>query len=174
LKLTRRKYKSGAVGALLHGTILHGVDYSIELEVYCDGVSDTFGQPRSHSQYQLILQDPFGTPAVAIRRPGSDELVVHPTPGDDPYMTEISNFIDAVSSLQRQTSDTDGFQVEGGPEPHFLSSYADAAKTYEFTWAVRRASEAMTRRRRARACGETQSHSEGGTGLEELRMCHGA
>lgn len=34
-----RKYKSGAVGSLLHGTVLHGVDYSIELEVYCDGVS---------------------------------------------------------------------------------------------------------------------------------------
>lgn len=33
------KYESGAVGALLHGTILHGVDYSIELEVYADGVS---------------------------------------------------------------------------------------------------------------------------------------
>lgn len=37
-RLIGRKYKSGAVGALLHGTILHGVDYSIELEVYADGV----------------------------------------------------------------------------------------------------------------------------------------
>lgn len=36
-----RKYKNGAVGTLLHAISLHGVTYSIELEVYADGVSSS-------------------------------------------------------------------------------------------------------------------------------------
>jgi hypothetical protein len=34
-----RKYTNGAVGSLLHAIALHGVNYSIELQVYADGVS---------------------------------------------------------------------------------------------------------------------------------------
>lgn len=34
-----RKYENGGVGMLLHAIALHGRDYSIELEVYADGVS---------------------------------------------------------------------------------------------------------------------------------------
>lgn len=43
------------------------------------------------------LSDPYGTPALQIRRPGSDAFETIPTPGDDPYQTEIDSFIDAVS-----------------------------------------------------------------------------
>ncbi|RSH90366.1 hypothetical protein EHS25_000971 [Saitozyma podzolica] len=111
------KYESGAVGTLLHATALHGVDYAIELEVYADG-------------YQLILADPFGTPALHIRKPGSDIIEVHPTPGDDPYFTEIDGFIDAI---------------EGGPNASILAPYEDAARTYEMTWVIRNRSEEMTR-----------------------------
>lgn len=46
--------------------------------------------------YQLILQDPYGVPSLSIRAPGQPNPEVIPTPGDDPYTTEISNFIDAV------------------------------------------------------------------------------
>ena len=60
------------------------------------------------------LSDPYGTPALHVRRPGSDIAEVHPTPGwycfnysvfnqiakdklgDDPYQTEMDNFIDTV------------------------------------------------------------------------------
>nr|XP_031861360.1 uncharacterized protein CI109_003332 [Kwoniella shandongensis]KAA5528432.1 hypothetical protein CI109_003332 [Kwoniella shandongensis] len=112
------KYESGAVGTMLHATALHGVDYAIELEVYADG-------------YQLILSDPFGTPALHIRKPGSDVIEVHPTPGDDPYFTEIDRFIDTI---------------ENGPNPQILSTYEDAARTYELTWAIRNSSEESTRR----------------------------
>ncbi|OCF33356.1 NAD binding dehydrogenase [Kwoniella heveanensis BCC8398] len=111
-------YESGAVGTMLHAIALHGVDYAIELEVYADG-------------YQLILADPFGTPALHVRRPGSDQIEVHPTPGDDPYQTEMNHFID---------------HIEGGPEPELLSTYEDAARTYELTWAIRNSSEEWTRR----------------------------
>ncbi|WVQ70968.1 hypothetical protein IAR50_000493 [Cryptococcus sp. DSM 104548] len=113
------KYESGAVGTLLHATALHGKDYAIELEVYADG-------------YQLILSDPYGTPALHVRKPGSDTIEVHPTPGDDPYQTEIDTFIDTVE--------------HGNPAIKILSSYEDAAKTYEMTWAIRNSSEGWTRR----------------------------
>ncbi|WVQ85679.1 hypothetical protein IAT38_007845 [Cryptococcus sp. DSM 104549] len=112
------KYESGAVGTMLHATALHGVDYAIELEVYADG-------------YQLILSDPFGTPALHIRKPGSDNIEVHPTPGDDPYQTEMNTFIDAVEGIT--------------PNPSILSTYGDAARTYELTWAIRESSEKWTK-----------------------------
>ncbi len=37
--MTVRKYKNGAVGMMLHAIALHDKEYSIELEVYADGVS---------------------------------------------------------------------------------------------------------------------------------------
>lgn len=77
------------------------------------------------------LSDPFGTPALHVRKPGSDVIEVHPTPGDDPFQTEIDTFIDVV---------------EGKPDAKILSGYEDAARTYEMTWAVRNSSEEWTRR----------------------------
>ncbi|ODO11709.1 hypothetical protein I350_00493 [Cryptococcus amylolentus CBS 6273] len=118
------KYESGAVGTLLHATALHGKDYAIEIEVYADGSTST---NNNHS-----LSDPYGTPALHIRKPGSDAIEIHPTPGDDPYQTEIDTFIDTVE--------------KGNPAIKILSSYEDAAKTYEMTWAVRKSSEESTRR----------------------------
>lgn len=72
----------------------------------------------------MILQDPYGTPSLAVRQSGKgDELTVTPTPGDDPYTTEISNFIDAVSVLQlwadvdrRRTAPRDSVHVRGRSE----------------------------------------------------------
>lgn len=61
-----------------------------------------------------------------MRRPGDDHEEVHRFTEDDPFFSEVSNFIDAI---------------EGGPEPSVLSSYQDATKTYELTWAIRNASE---------------------------------
>jgi hypothetical protein len=43
------------------------------------------------------LSDPYGTPELRIRRPGSDESEIISTAGDDPYQTEMNHFIDAVS-----------------------------------------------------------------------------
>ncbi|KAL1410561.1 hypothetical protein Q8F55_004574 [Vanrija albida] len=116
------KFTNGAVGTLLHGLILHDGDYAIELEVYADG-------------YQFILQDPYGEAKLLVRRPGSAEFEVIDTPNDDPYYNEMSNFIDAV---------------EGGDDPRILSGWDDAAKSYEFTWAIRNASEKSSAERRQR------------------------
>jgi predicted dehydrogenase len=145
------KYQNGAVGSLLHAVALQGTAYSCELEVYCDG-------------YQMKLVDPYNAPVLYLRRPGDDHEERHavsfvqacrgwrletpterrtdfidwsplhqppPPPqqfqDDDPFFSEVSNFVDCI---------------EGGPDPHILSSFEDATKTYEFTWAIRRATEA--------------------------------
>ncbi|ORX35936.1 putative oxidoreductase C terminal-domain-containing protein [Kockovaella imperatae] len=115
------KYKSGAVGSMMHGVALQGTNDSIELQVFADG-------------YQMILSDPYGSPELRIRSPDSDESQIISTAGDDPYQTEMNHFIDAI---------------EGGGDPSILSSYEDAAQTYEFTWAIRLASEANSDKQKA-------------------------
>lgn len=46
---------------------------------------------------------------------------------DDPFYSEISTMIDAV---------------ESGSSDGLLSTFDDALRTYEFTWAIRKAGEA--------------------------------
>jgi hypothetical protein len=41
-------------------------------------------------------------------------------------------------------------QIEGGENPEILSTYEDAAKTYEFTWAIRQSSEESTKKQLAK------------------------
>lgn len=112
------KYQNGAVGSLVHAVALQGRDYSCELEVYCDG-------------YQMRLVDPYNAPVLFLRRPGDDHEERYAFQDDDPFFSEVSNFIDCI---------------EGGPDPHVLSSFEDATKTYEFTWAIRRATEASQKK----------------------------
>lgn len=108
------KYKNGAVGTFTHLVALQGKTYACEIEVYCDG-------------YLLKLVDPYNAPVLRVRRPGSDAEEVHTFEGDDPFFSEISNFIDVI---------------DHGPQAaEILSSFEDACKTYELTWAIRLASE---------------------------------
>jgi predicted dehydrogenase len=108
------KYESGAVGALTHVVCLHGVNYSCELEVYADG-------------YQLRLIDPYVKPALYVRRPGNDLDEVYNFHDDDPFLGEFSAFVDSID--------------QGSGQSKILSTYEDACKTYEFSWAIREASE---------------------------------
>lgn len=108
------KYENGAIGHLEHGVALQGQTFFTEIVVYADG-------------YQMRLCDPYNRPTLFIRRPGSDSEEVHEFHHDDPFYNEMSAFIDR--SL-------------GEAEPEILSSFADAARTYEATWAIRLASEA--------------------------------
>jgi len=66
-----------------------------------------------------------------VRRPGSDLEETHRFPDEDPFFSEISNMIDIVEDIE-----------EDPESATILSSYEDAVKTYELTWAIRRASEA--------------------------------
>lgn len=54
------KYKSGAVGSLVHAVALHDGDYEVEFTVIADG-------------YRLKLVDPYGKPRLHVRAPGSSE-----------------------------------------------------------------------------------------------------
>ncbi|KZT57044.1 hypothetical protein CALCODRAFT_496713 [Calocera cornea HHB12733] len=109
------KYKSGAVGSFTHAVALQGRNYSCVLEVYADG-------------YQMRLEDPYNNPVLYVRRPGDDHEETYRYGDDDPFFTEVANMIDVI---------------EGGPDKaEILSSFEDAVRTYEFTWAIRRASEA--------------------------------
>jgi len=111
------KYESGAVGSFTHVVGLHGTNYSCELEVFADG-------------YSLKLVDPYVQPVLYIRRPGDDHEETHRFADDDPFFSEISNFIDIIEDIEE---DPEAAQI--------LSSYEDAVRSYEFTWAIRQASE---------------------------------
>lgn len=65
----------------------------------------------------MRLTDPYNTPTLFVRRPGSDVEERHHFKDDDPFFSEISAFVDAI---------------EDGPEPNILSSFEDAAKSYEY------------------------------------------
>lgn len=103
------KYKSGAVGSLTHALTLQGTKYDSTLEVYCDG-------------YQLRLVDPYTSPQLFLRTPAVDREEVYSFPDDDPYFGEIECFIDSIENKDLHHE--------------ILSTYEDAVKTYEMTWAI--------------------------------------
>jgi len=111
------KYDSGAVGSFTHVVALQGRNYSCEFEVYADG-------------YSLKLVNPYVAPILYIRKPGDDNETIMRFEDDDPFFSEVSNLIDIIESIK-----------EGPNTVQILSSYEDAVKTYEFTWAIRKASE---------------------------------
>ena len=77
----------------------------------------------------IRLVDPYVQPVLYVRRPGDDYEETHRFPDDDPFFSEVSNLIDVIEDIEDD---------EGGL---ILSSFEDACKTYELTWAIRRASE---------------------------------
>jgi len=107
------RFASGAVGSLTHGALLHRQKYESELEVWSDGL-------------RLVLHDPYGRCRLSVRRPHDEATETLDFADDDPYLTEDAAFLDAV-----RRGDAAGIR----------SSYADAMKTYELTWAIRRAAE---------------------------------
>lgn len=106
-------FASGAVGSLTHGALLHRRKYESELEVWGDGL-------------RLVLSDPYGDCRLHIRRPHSEQTETLSFADDDPYLGEAQAFIEAVRR---------------GDASRIRSTYADAMKTYELTWAIRRAAE---------------------------------
>ena len=53
------KFKSGAVGTLIHSAVLQGAKYATELQVFADG-------------FMFRLLDPYNNPKLIVRRPDSD------------------------------------------------------------------------------------------------------
>jgi len=111
------KYENGAVGNFTHVVALQGHDYSCELEVYADG-------------YSLKLVNPYVQPILYIRKPGDDNETAVKFPDDDPFFSEVSILVDQIEDIE---DDPDA--------PQILSTYDDACRSYELTWAIRTASE---------------------------------
>jgi len=107
------RFENGAVGSLTHGALLHRKKYESELEVWSDGL-------------RMVLHDPYGRCRLSVRRPHDEAAETLDFADDDPYLTEDRAFLDAV-----RRGDAAGVR----------SSYADAMKTHELTWAIRRAAE---------------------------------
>ena len=73
----------------------------------------------------MYLDDPYTSGCrLRVRTPAKEEEDVYSFPDDDPYMTEVCDFIEAIRTKNAK-------QIE--------SSYSDAAKTYSLTWAIRNA-----------------------------------
>jgi len=107
------RFENGAVGSLTHGALLHKQKYESELEVWADGL-------------RMVLSDPYGHCRLFVRRPHREDTEVLDFADDDPYLSEDQAFIDAVR------------HGDGSP---VRSTYADAMRTYQLTWAIRRAAE---------------------------------
>ena len=105
------KFESGALGSLTHGVLLHRKKYESELEVWGDGL-------------RMVLSDPYGDCRLHVRRPHQEQTETLTFADDDTYLTEDRVFIEAVRS-----GDASGIR----------STYADALRTYELTWAIRQA-----------------------------------
>ncbi|KAK9807571.1 hypothetical protein WJX72_003082 [[Myrmecia] bisecta] len=100
------EFESGAVGSLTHSALMHKSHYATELEILADGL-------------HLVLQDPYGSPKLLVRRPHSEEYVEENINHDeDMYLREVEAFIDAV-----RIGDTSAIK----------SLYADAALSYQAT-----------------------------------------
>ncbi len=107
------RFRSGALGSLTHGILLHGRKYDSELEVWGDGL-------------RMVLADPYGACRLSVRYPGGEKVETLAFAEDDPYLSEDAAFIQAV---------------RGRDASAIRSPYADAFKTFELTWAIRRAAE---------------------------------
>jgi predicted dehydrogenase len=102
------RFRSGAVGSLTHGVLLHGRRYDAELEIWGDGL-------------RMILEDPYGRPTLRVRRPGTEAYEVETFGQDDPYLAEDRAFVEAVRR---------------GDDRGIRSSYADAFRTFRLCWAI--------------------------------------
>jgi len=109
-------FKDGGLGNLTHLVGLHGKQYETHLEVVLDGVRVALVEPYT-SNCHLKVRD---------GRTGSDGDVVYNFGDDDPYEREISTFLEAARA---------------GDDKNIASTYEDAAKTYDLTWAIRRKCE---------------------------------
>jgi predicted dehydrogenase len=99
--------------------MLHGDTYECEMEVWGDGI-------------RLRLEDPYNKARLLVSRDkGSknrqvEECFTFPEGEDNFYEKEIATWLNAI-----RTGDATGIQ----------SSYEDAFKSFELTWAIRHSSE---------------------------------
>jgi predicted dehydrogenase len=107
------RHRQGAIGSLLHGVMLHGWKDETELEIWADGL-------------RMVLSDPYHSCRLSVRYPHSQETEVLSFGDDDPFLTEVAAFLQAIRTGSRSL---------------IRSTYADAMRSHEFAWSIRRAYE---------------------------------
>ena len=107
------KFTSGGIGTLLANITAPGPKTESVIDVYMDGL-------------QMSLVNVGEEDCVLKVKKIDCSEVVHSFKDHDPYLCEMNSFLKAVHS--RDTS-------------FILSGYIDAKKTFEQTWAIRRAGE---------------------------------
>ena len=107
------KFTSGTVGAITHAVSIHGTKYIANVEVWADGL-------------RMELENLY-TPdcKLTVRRGYTNEQEEFLFPAVDPYYKEDEMFLKAIRT---------------GDGSIIRSSYEDAFKTYQLTWAIRRIS----------------------------------
>ena len=108
------KFESGSIGCLTHGLILWSKRYEASIDIWADGLRITLEEPY------------FPECKLRVRRGYTDQEEVLTYPDVDPYLEEDRLFLEAVRT---------------GNHDLIRSSYVDAARTYEMSWAIHRASE---------------------------------
>ena len=111
------RFAEGGVGSLMHAVCLQGDGcFETQIDILMDGLRMTLYEPYEPT-CKLMVHDGRGGPGREFSESyGSD----------DPYKSELETFVSSVRS---------------GDASAIRSSYADAAKTYELSWQVRRAGE---------------------------------
>ena len=107
------KFTSGAVGSITHAVSIHGKKYIADVEVWADGL-------------RMKLENLYTTDCkLTVRKGYTDEEEEFLFPSADPYYKEDEIFIKAIHAKDNSA---------------VRSSYEDAFKTYQLTWAIRRVS----------------------------------
>ena len=114
---TQWRFQNGGIGSLMHTIAMHARRYESQIEVLLDGLRMTLYEPY-HQECKLLVRDAK-----------SDYEVSYDYGRDDPYLTQMQVFLDAVRSCDVS---------------RIKSNYGDAAESYWFTWVIRRAGEKRT------------------------------
>lgn len=110
------RFQDGGLGSLTHAVALQGKKYESSLDILMDGLRMTLHEPY-HPKCKLLVRD---------GSTGSDDVEVYDFGKEDLYLPELRVFLEAVRN---------------GDCSSIASPYSDATRTYDLTWAIRRAGE---------------------------------
>jgi hypothetical protein len=118
---------------------------------------------------RLRLVNPYVQPVLYIRTPEDDNETTVRFADDDPFFSEVSNLIDIIEDIEEDpeaaqilsTYDGEKFLPLIRSKVGYLMGCLDAVRTYEFTWAIRKASE-RSREAKLKASAETAAALKAG------------
>ena len=113
------KFENGGVGTMMHSVALGGSRYEANIDVQLDGLKMSLIEPYDDT-CTLRVRSMFDG------QPNKDQEFKFTFDKDDYYLTEMQCFMSAAKNRDQSL---------------IRSSYEDALKTYELTWAIRSGGE---------------------------------